>query len=88
MRILAKRGTVRAFLSDVVMRDVNKLGESRTQIGANVSENEHLLFRGNSLATKAMEAYQKLVGEQYLQWLLRDIVRQIVDDAEDCEVSA
>lgn len=44
------------------------------------------MFRGNSLATKAMESYQKLIGDQYLQWLLRDIVRQIIETNEDCEV--
>ena len=29
-----------------------------------VADNEHLTFRGNSIATKAMEAYMKLVGER------------------------
>ena len=29
-----------------------------------VSDNENLAFRGNSIATKAMEAYMKLVGEK------------------------
>ncbi|CAK5086361.1 unnamed protein product [Meloidogyne enterolobii] len=34
-------------------------------------ENDHLLFRGNSLATKAVEAYMKLVATDYLQvWFL------------------
>ena len=28
------------------------------------SDNENLTFRGNSIATKAMEAYMKLVGEK------------------------
>lgn len=28
------------------------------------TDNEHLTFRGNSIATKAMEAYMKLVGEK------------------------
>lgn len=28
------------------------------------TDNEHLTFRGNSIATKAMEAYMKLVGER------------------------
>ena len=28
------------------------------------ADNEHLTFRGNSIATKAMEAYMKLVGER------------------------
>jgi hypothetical protein len=62
------------FLCDLVMREVGAL------------DNDHLMFRGNSLATKAMEAYQKLVGEHYLQCTLRQFVRRIVEANEDCEV--
>ena len=28
------------------------------------ADNENLTFRGNSIATKAMEAYMKLIGEK------------------------
>ena len=34
-------------------------------------DNEHLTFRGNSIATKAMESYIKLVGQKYLHDTLR-----------------
>lgn len=34
------------------------------------SDNNHLTFRGNSIATKSMEAHMKLVGEKVRQLLL------------------
>lgn len=43
------------YLADVVALDVRRTGD------------HSLTFRGNSLATKSMEAYLKLVGDQYLQ---------------------
>lgn len=50
-------------------------------------ENEHLTFRGNSIATKAMEAYIKLVGQKYLQSTLQGVVTEIIlSDEVDLEV--
>lgn len=62
------------FLCDVVMEEISRL------------DNEHLTFRGNSIATKAMEAYMKLIGEDYLKLTLRDFVKTIIDSTEECEV--
>lgn len=62
------------FLCDVVMEEISRL------------DNEHLTFRGNSIATKAMEAYMKLIGEDYLKSTLRDFVKTIIDTSEECEV--
>ena len=49
-------------------------------------ENEHLTFRGNSIATKAMEAYIKLVGHKYLQSTLQSVITEIILSEVDLEI--
>uniref|UniRef100_A0A915ECY1 Ras GTPase-activating protein n=1 Tax=Ditylenchus dipsaci TaxID=166011 RepID=A0A915ECY1_9BILA len=74
VRILHKKRLVKEFLCDLIMAEVNAL------------DNDHLMFRGNSLATKAMEAYMKLVAADYLQATLGDYVKQALESPENCEV--
>jgi len=50
------------------------------------NENESLTFRGNTIATKAMEAYVKLVGEKYLEDTLRSTLLDILNSDLDLEV--
>ncbi|XP_046419064.1 ras GTPase-activating protein raskol isoform X4 [Neodiprion fabricii] len=61
------------FLADLVMMDIHRI------------DDERLTFRGNSLATKAMEAYLKLTGDEYLQKTLCAAVRGAAEGG-DCEV--
>ncbi|TRY78202.1 hypothetical protein TCAL_13221 [Tigriopus californicus] len=49
-------------------------------------ENEHLTFRGNSIATKAMESYIKLVGQRYLQSTLQNVITERLLNDQDLEV--
>lgn len=63
------------FLVDLVYTDIQSN-----------AENEHLLFRGNSVATKAIEAYMKLVGEQYLHDTLQEPIQALITSGEDLEV--
>lgn len=51
-----------------------------------LSDDSHLLFRGNSLATKSMEAFMKLVGGKYLLDTLRQVINKVVETGLDCEV--
>ena len=102
--VMQREGYAQKFLSDIVMSDVDKIGmswlfifkitKSCRQINLYsfyfylILDDEHLTFRGNSLATKAMESYMKLVGENYLQDTLADVISGIVESAslKDCEV--
>ncbi|XP_060064297.1 disabled homolog 2-interacting protein-like isoform X3 [Ylistrum balloti] len=74
VHIMQKLEKAKDFLSDVIMAEISQL------------ENQNLTFRGNTIGTKAMEAYMKLVGEKYLHDTLSDFVRTIIDSEDDCEV--
>lgn len=56
--ILHKQGRSAQFLTDIVVNEVQEL------------DNDTMAFRGNSLATKAMECFLKLVGEKVSRPLL------------------
>jgi hypothetical protein len=61
---------------EIQLRDMNK--------NANVEAN--LLFRGNSLLTKALDSHMKRVGKEYLEEVLGDHMRDIDESDPDCEV--
>ncbi|RMZ74882.1 hypothetical protein DV737_g5662, partial [Chaetothyriales sp. CBS 132003] len=46
----------------------------------------NLLFRGNSLVTKALDAHMRRLGSDYLQLVLGKTIRAIVKRGPDCEV--
>lgn len=71
---MQNEGIARQFLADIVMMDILRVDDQR------------LTFRGNSLATKAMEAYLKLTGDRYLQETLGDLVAEVLSSQQDCEV--
>ncbi|XP_054729380.1 ras GTPase-activating protein raskol-like [Anastrepha obliqua] len=72
--LMHAQGQAGAFLTDVVALDLLRVGDQR------------LTFRGNSLATKSMEAFLKLTGEQYLQDTLSAPINEIIQSDRDCEV--
>ncbi|GAB6021953.1 hypothetical protein CHUAL_006114 [Chamberlinius hualienensis] len=74
VNIMEKERLAKQFLSDIVLADIHRI------------DDEHLTFRGNSLATKSMEAYMKLVGERYLQGTLSDFIKSVLESSEDCEI--
>lgn len=68
------QGMASEFLTEIITLDLLRVGDQR------------LTFRGNSLATKSMEAFLKLTGEQYLQETLSNAINEIISSERDCEV--
>ncbi|CAL4069052.1 unnamed protein product, partial [Meganyctiphanes norvegica] len=63
------------FLVNLILNEVKNKGD-----------NDPTLFRGNSLATKAIEAYMHLVGEDYLHDTVEEEIKSIIEDPHDMEV--
>ncbi|RMD44719.1 hypothetical protein DV735_g240, partial [Chaetothyriales sp. CBS 134920] len=61
---------------ELIVRDLSR--------SATVEAN--LLFRGNSLVTKALDAHMRRLGSDYLQSVLGKTIRNIVRRDPDCEV--
>lgn len=74
VKILHRQRVVKQFLADIIMDEIEKL------------DNDHLMFRGNSLATKSMEAYIKLVAADYLHNTLGGFVKAQVAKSLNFEV--
>lgn len=61
---------------ELVVRDMNK----------NAALEANLLFRGNTLLTKALDTHMRRVGADYLSAALGTIIRNINERDPDCEV--
>ncbi|PWW72423.1 hypothetical protein C7212DRAFT_232504 [Tuber magnatum] len=71
-------------------RDSNEsnsdLDQSRRDVGKAGLVDANILFRGNSLLTKALDAHMKRLGREYLEETLGEHLRDIADDDTYCEV--
>ncbi|XP_039270186.2 uncharacterized protein LOC120344922 isoform X3 [Styela clava] len=72
--IMHATGTIKEYMTEVVMNDVRNI------------EEESLIFRENTIATKSVEHFLRLVGMGYLHEALGDFVTALYESDEDCEV--
>ncbi|XP_076978047.1 RAS protein activator like-3 [Tamandua tetradactyla] len=75
VRVLRATGRAQALVTDLGTAELARCGGR-----------EALLFRENTLATKAIDEYMKLVAQDYLQETLGQVVRCLCAGTEDCEV--
>ena len=55
-------------------------------MGKNATQEANLLFRGNSLLTKALDLHMRRLGKEYLDETLGERIRDIDESDPDCEV--
>nr|XP_042123173.1 RAS protein activator like-3 isoform X3 [Peromyscus maniculatus bairdii] len=75
VRVLRATGRAQALVTDLGTAELARCGGR-----------EALLFRENTLATKAIDEYMKLVAQEYLQETLGEVLRCLCASTEDCEV--
>ncbi|KAG8455664.1 hypothetical protein GDO86_001742 [Hymenochirus boettgeri] len=74
VKIFLGQGLAVTFLDKLNQREVNRTGDPNT------------LFRSNSLASKAMEQYMKIVGMPFLHEILRPIITRIFEEKKYVEL--
>ncbi|KAF9984765.1 hypothetical protein BGZ75_003695 [Mortierella antarctica] len=76
LRILEAKDLAVVWLNSLIDQEIAEAKPARV----------NTLFRGNTLLTKALDAYMRMVGTEYLDDTLGDILREICKNKVTCEV--
>jgi len=74
VKIFQARGQVISFLREMTAYEIQS------------TSNPDIIFRGNSLVTKALDVYMKFVGMPYLHTTLKHIIKEICIRKPICEI--
>ena len=78
------------YSSRIQSNDSDGANENREillrDLGRSATVEANLLFRGNSLLTKAFDAHMRRLGKEYLQETIGERLRDIAESNPDCEV--
>jgi hypothetical protein len=75
-----------SFVKKLIVEEVKYTGKLSTRNSLIYVETAATLFRSNALATKAMTKISQQVGHEYLEDLLGEFVRSMIEKDEDMEV--
>ncbi|GAM22712.1 hypothetical protein SAMD00019534_058870, partial [Acytostelium subglobosum LB1] len=92
VHILSNTSSNREQLASILIRVFEKsdrcvsLITSLTDKEIEITDNPDIIFRGNSLATKSLDLYMKLIGLKYLAGTVGPLVKKIVKANKSCEI--
>ena len=87
--ILEETINIPSFYADqsIAVKLFLQLSEKNDFLFVLVVEKKETLFRGNTLTTKLIDQYMKMVAIPYLQRTIKDVVMKIMECKQSCEVT-
>ncbi|GAA5869722.1 hypothetical protein JCM3774_003832 [Rhodotorula dairenensis] len=81
------RTLLHIFASQSLLVDrIDRLTRLEVEAGLRQNRSAALLFRGNTILTKSIELYLRLVGAEYLDASIGEVVRRICEDKVEIEI--
>jgi len=74
VNVLMIRGTPIEGIKTLISEEIKSTDEA------------NVIFRGNSLATKTLDIYMKIIGSDYLFNTLSGVIRDVFKSKESCEI--
>eukprot|EP01114_Cavostelium_apophysatum_P003675 TRINITY_DN1376_c0_g1_i1.p1 TRINITY_DN1376_c0_g1~~TRINITY_DN1376_c0_g1_i1.p1 ORF type:complete len:668 (+),score=157.12 TRINITY_DN1376_c0_g1_i1:64-2067(+) len=88
-KVITERETVAGILMRIFQAHGKALRLIKKLTGDEITStrNPTVIFRGNSIATKALDLYMKYIGHGYLDKVLGDTIRKLYSTKKSCEIN-